>query len=117
AIAGPRDFQRSRNTQLFAGPHERSRVVAPVGLVEVDSQKIAGVILQQRIDAYCVLAGQMVVDHRIGQWDQQAIAAIAAFDARLFADTGAPLIGAGWCVARLAFGLALPSSARDIGAA
>jgi hypothetical protein len=46
-----------------------------------------------------VLAGQMVVDHRIGQWDQQAIAAIAAFDARLFADTRAPLVGTGRRVA------------------
>ena len=37
----------------------------------------------------------MVVDHRIGQWDQQAIAAIAALDARFITDTGAPLVGAG----------------------
>ena len=35
---------------------------------------MAGVILQQRIDADRMFAGQMVVDHRIGQRDQQAVA-------------------------------------------
>ncbi len=46
AIPGPRDFQCRRNTQFFAGLHEGSRVVTPVGLVKIDSQKIAGIILQ-----------------------------------------------------------------------
>jgi len=39
-----------------------------------------------------VLAGQMVVDDSIGKWDQQTIAAIAAFDTRLLADTSAPFV-------------------------
>lgn len=51
----------------------------------------------------------MVVDHCVGQWDQQAFAAIAAFDSGLFADTGTPFVGAGRCVARLTRGFAFPA--------
>ena len=44
------------------------------GLVEVDRQEIASVVFQQRINADRVLTGQMVVNHSIGQRDQQAVA-------------------------------------------
>jgi hypothetical protein len=47
--------------------------VVAVGHVKVDRQGAASVIHLQRVDAHCVLAPQMVVDHRIGQRDQQAV--------------------------------------------
>ena len=102
AIPRPRDFQRRWNTQFLTGLHEGSCVVTPVGLVKVRSEEVTSVIFQQRIDTDHVLACKMIVDHCVGHWDQQAVAAIAAFDARLFADPGAPFVGTGRCVARLA---------------
>ncbi len=45
---------------------------------------------KQRIDADGVLTGQMVVENRIRQRDQQPVATVPALDARLFADTGTP---------------------------
>ena len=117
ALAGARNLQRRRHAQLVTGLDERTGILSPLGLVEIDCQEIAGVVLQQRIDADRVLAGQVVVDHRIRQRDQRAVAAVPALDARLLADTGPPLVGAGRRVARLARGLALPADRVDIGAA
>lgn len=72
---------------LLRGPADLSTVQV--------SGTIAGVILQQWINTDGVLADQMVVEHRVGYWDQQPTAAIAALDAWLFINIGAPLIGAG----------------------
>jgi hypothetical protein len=41
--------------------HEGPGIFSPLGFVEIDGEKIAGIVLQQRIDADCVLAGKMVV--------------------------------------------------------
>jgi hypothetical protein len=43
AIPGPKDFQRSWYAQFVAGLHEGSRVIAPVGLVKIDSQESASI--------------------------------------------------------------------------
>ncbi len=99
AFSGARDFQCGRHSELVAGLHERSRVIPPFRLVEIDGQEVATVVLQQWIDANRVIAGQMLVDHRVRQRDQKAIATVRALDARLFADTGTPLVGAGRRVA------------------
>ncbi len=85
-------------------------------LVEVDSQEAAAVVFEQRIHTDGVLAGQMVVDRRIGQRDQQAVGAVTAFDARLLAHPSKPFIGTGRGVARFARGLAFPANRIDIGA-
>ena len=60
-----RNFQRGRHTELVAGLHERSRVIPPFRLVEIDGKEVAAVVLHQRIDADRVLTGQMVLDHRV----------------------------------------------------
>ena len=117
ALAGAGNLQRRGHTQFGAGQDEGLGILAPIGLVEIDRQEMAGVALQQRIDADCVLTGQMVVDHRIGQWQQHALGAIATLDARLLTDARAPLVGAGRGVARLAAGLAFPADRIHIGAA
>jgi len=63
---------------------------------------VAGVVGQQWVDPHCLRACRGVVDDGIRQRDQLPVATVGAFDARLFADAGAPLIGAGRGVACLA---------------
>jgi hypothetical protein len=41
---------------------------------------MAGVVFQQGMHPDRMLTGQVIVDHRVRQWDQQALAAVAAFD-------------------------------------
>ncbi|MDD2975891.1 hypothetical protein [Aquabacterium sp.] len=83
----------------MAGQHERFGILLPIGLVKVDGQEMACVVLQQWVDPHGVLARQVVVDHGIGQREQQTLAAIPAFDARLVADTRSPFIAAGGGIA------------------
>jgi hypothetical protein len=64
------------------------RVLPPFGLVNVNCQKVAGVIRQQRIDTNGAFASQVIKQYRIGQRDQFPVAAISALDAGLFANTG-----------------------------
>ena len=116
-LTGARNLQRRGHAQLRARLHECLRIVPPLGLVEVDGQEVAAVVLHQRIHPDRVIAGQVLVDHGVRQRDEQAIGAVAALDARLLAYAGPPLIRAGWCVARLACGLALPSNGEHVGAA
>ena len=99
AITGSRNLQCCWHTQILTGLHERTCIVSPIGPVKVGRQKIAGVIFQKRVDADRVLASQMVIDHRIRQRDQQAVAAIAALDARLLANSRTPLVCTGGGVA------------------
>jgi len=56
-----------------------------------------------------VFADKVIVDHRIGQRDQQTVIAVAALYVRFLADAGAPLISTGWCVARLVRAFAFPA--------
>lgn len=64
-----------------------------------------------------VFAGQVALDHRAGQRDQQTVVAVAAFHPRLLAHAGPPIVGTGGRIPSLARGLALPSEGSDIGAA
>jgi len=83
-------------------------------LYEIYGEEIASVVLQQRIDANCMLAGQMVEDDRVGQRNQHSVTTVPAFDARFFADTGTPLIGAGRRATGLGRSFTLPSNRIDI---
>jgi hypothetical protein len=60
---------------------------------------MAGVVLQQWVDAHGLFAGQVVIDHRIRQGNQQTLAAVAALDARFLAHPHPPLVGASRCIA------------------
>ena len=64
AIPGAGNLQGNGHAQLVARLHEGAGILSPLGFVEIDGEEMAGVILQQRIDADRVLAGQMVVDDR-----------------------------------------------------
>ena len=78
----------------------RYRILPPAGLVEVDGQEEARLVLKQRIDPrdkrlpYVVTAGQVPADDLIGDWQESSMEALGALDARLLADTAHPLIGA-----------------------
>jgi hypothetical protein len=65
-------------------------ILAPFGLVEVDREKMAGVVRQERVDTDRLLTGKVAVDDRIRYGYQRTVAAICAFDPWLLADTGTP---------------------------
>ncbi len=90
ALARARDLQRGWNLEFPTRFHKGSCVILPFRFIEVDRQKMAGVIRQQRINTDGVMASQMIVDHLIRDRNQQAMNAIGTFDARFFADTGPP---------------------------
>lgn len=115
AIAGTRNFQCDRYTQLATRLGEGLRIGAPVSIVEVHCEEVAAVIGQQRIYADGVVAGKMIVDRLVGQRDQPPLAAVRALDAWLLAHAGAPLVGTDRRVTTLA-GFVLPAQRVDIGA-
>ncbi|NML17365.1 hypothetical protein HHL10_20535 [Azohydromonas sp. G-1-1-14] len=63
ARASPRapDLQRRWHAQRPAGALDGAGVLAPLGFIEVHGREVAAVVLQQRIDANGVAAGQVVV--------------------------------------------------------
>jgi len=85
--------------------NEGLSVLSPFGLVKVDgekispgakfrvsaegvwpmdgSNKIAGIVRQERVDANCLLAGKVAVDDRIRFGYQRTIAAIGTGESRL----------------------------------
>ena len=46
----------------MAGSQKSKGISAPVSRIEIDGEKIAIVVSQQRIDPSCLLSSQMVVD-------------------------------------------------------
>ena len=82
--------------------------------VEVDREKIAGVVRNERVDPDRLLAGKVAVDDRIRYAYQRTIAAIGAFDPWLLADTGTPLVGARRGIARLTSGRTFPAHRMHI---
>ena len=46
----------------------------------------------------------MGIDDLVGDWLQLALGAVPAFDFRLTADAGLPLVATGWRITGLAFG-------------
>jgi hypothetical protein len=68
--AGPGNLHCDGNAKLVARPLEGLDIVAPLGLVEVDREEVAGVVFQQGVDTDRVQTRKMVVDDRIRQGDQ-----------------------------------------------
>lgn len=59
------NLESRRDAEFGTGLHKGLGVFSPVGFVEIDGEKMTGVVLQQRIDADDMLAGKMVVQDRI----------------------------------------------------
>jgi len=49
-----------------------------------------------QLDAYSLLARQVVIKHFVRKLNELPIAAIGTFDARLLTNTREPFVGAGW---------------------
>ena len=111
------DIQRAGHVQALTALNKSAGVVPPIRFVKVHGQKITAVIVEQRIDTNGVFACQMVVDDGVGEGFQQAVVAVAAFDAGFLANPGAPFVAAGRGVAGLARGLAFPANGIGVGAA
>jgi hypothetical protein len=99
ALSRARDLQRCRHAELAAGAHEGASVLAPLRVVEVHGQEVAAVVLQQRIDADSVAAGQVVVDDGLIERQELPVGTVGALDGRLGAHAGPPLVGASRAVA------------------
>ena len=75
-LARARHFQCNRHAQLTTRFREALRILAPLGIVEVDGQEVAGVVGEQRVDAGGVPPGKVIKDRPVGQRDQAAVATV-----------------------------------------
>ena len=99
ALARAGNLQRRRYTQLLTRANYRAGILAPIGLIKIDGQKMAGVILQERINTHSVATSKMIVNHIIGEGAQPAVMAVSTLDSRFFANPGTPFVGTGRSVA------------------
>ncbi|MFO1206301.1 MAG: hypothetical protein U1E63_11330 [Burkholderiales bacterium] len=104
----------NRDAEIGARTGEGSNILSPLGIVEIDREEVAVVVLQQRIDTDRVVTGQVGVDGSVRERDQRAIPTVSALDSGLLAHSSAPLVRTGRCVTRLAGRLALPTHGVDI---
>src|SRR6218665_218509 len=93
-IARTGNLQRSRNPKRPAGLDECQGVLAPLLLVEVARQEVAGVVVERWVDSARVLACRVIVDHRVRDGREGPMLAIGAFDPGLVADARRPLVHA-----------------------
>ena len=63
-----------------------------------------------------VFTGKVLVDHDVRHRQKLTMRAVAAFDARLLADSWRPLVGARRRIARLSSGFAFPPQREYVGA-
>lgn len=100
-----RAFESGAQAQTPTALHERHRIGLPAGLVEVDSQEVAGLIHEERVHSSdewlptVVSPGEMPTNEVVGYRQEAAMRAHRALDPRLFADAPHPLIRAGRRVA------------------
>jgi hypothetical protein len=125
--AGARALECGRNSELATRSQECERVARPTLVVEVDGEKTAGIVEQQRIDTSdeitsaivpdAILTTQMGFDHLIGDRNERLVRALAATNLRLAANTAHPLVRASWGIAAAAGFRILPSCGEHIRAA
>src|SRR5476649_617918 len=107
--AGARNFQCCREIVFNAGFQYRARVLTPICIVEIDSKKVASVIEQKRIDTGSDLTPEMPENDVVGDGRKQAMATLAAFYSRLFANAATPFICADGGIPRFFRRLAYPA--------
>ena len=129
---GPRPRYRrqpgtgSERHGVGGGDEARDHVLG-AGLVEVDGEKSAGVVEQQRIDTSdeiasaiapdTILATQMGFNHLVADRNERLVRALAATNLGLAANTPHPLVRASWRIAAAAGFRILPSCGEHIRAA
>ncbi len=61
-----RGEQSNFQSHLLAWPHEGARIFTPLLFVEINSKEVAMVVAQQWVYTDCLLAGQVIKNHLIG---------------------------------------------------
>jgi hypothetical protein len=127
AVAGARPLECCRNSELATCGQECERVARPALIVEVNGEKAAGVVEQQRIDTSdkitaavvpdAILATQMGFDHLVGDRNKRLVRALSATNLRLATNTAHPLVRASWSIPAAARFRILPSRGEHIRAA
>src|SRR5215831_15403254 len=127
AVAGARPLECGRNSELATLGQECESVARPALVVEVDGEKAAGVVEQQRIDTSdeitaatvpnAILASQMGFDHLVGDRNERLIRALTATNLRLAANAADPLVRASWSIAAASGFRILPTCGEYIRAA
>src|SRR5450756_2680101 len=116
AGAGPGDLYVGWNIELPTHLGEGRDILPPLGLVEVERQKAAGVIGQQWVNADCVPAREVVADHLVAEGKQCPAGAVCALDLGLTTQGAIPFVRARRCIARPTR-FVLPAQREDILAA
>jgi len=113
-VAGPRPLHGGRASHARAHLDECCHIVAPPRPIEINCQKPAGLVKQERVDAENVLPLKMRADRLVINRHEGLVGTFAALDPRLLADAPDPFVGAGGGVA---LGLLLrigPQPGKDI---
>ncbi|HEY0372862.1 MAG TPA: hypothetical protein VGD79_12715 [Thermoanaerobaculia bacterium] len=98
ALTGTRPFDGRRQIQPPAGLHERTRILAPAPLVEIDREKRTRLIAEHGIDSrderlpFIVASRQMPADHVIGNGQETLVMTRGASDPRLLTDPSHPFV-------------------------
>src|SRR5205085_12645810 len=90
-------FHGHRNVNCPAGLDERSNVLLPGGLIEVDGEEPARLILQQWVDSHNVTTSQVVENHLVVHRCEGLVWALAELDLREIANPANELILTGRC--------------------
>ena len=94
AFAGAGYFQRGGNIALPAGEQHGAGVIAPLRLIEVHCQEMAGVVGKKRVNPKRLFTGQVVIERLFSQWGQLPVLTIATSHLGLAADSRTPFIAA-----------------------
>ena len=120
AVARTRPAHRDGHAAAPAGFPKRLDVLPPIRLVEIGRQEEAGFVRQQRVDAdgqrpaAGVLAGEMLINHLVGDGQKSPMRAGCALCLRLVAQALHPLVGTGRPIARAAAAAALEAAGIDV---
>lgn len=94
-ISRPGTFHGYRHMVLLTCRYERSHIFLPRSFVEVDSEKPARFVLQERIDTSHILTLKMIEDDLVRDGNKSLVGTITALDAWFVAYAMNPLVGAG----------------------
>ena len=86
AFTGTRYFNGRRDVHITTRVYEGRDIFMPFSLVKIDSQEIATVIWQKRINANRMSTRQMIVNYLIRKRQQNAVCTVAALHLRLETD-------------------------------
>jgi hypothetical protein len=117
AFTGAGSLDRCDHPKPVTGCSDRDDVRAPAAAVEVDRQKPARVVGEQRIDAHHVSSPKVGKQLGFGHGAKRLVWALPAPGAWLAADISPPLVPATWRPPALALRAILPTKREHVAAA